>query len=76
MQVQEAQRIPKKVEPQPKEEHTKTYQLNYLPIIKDKERILKAAREKETVNYKGVSIGYQLIYQKKTCRQERARKKC
>ena len=56
MQVQEAQRIPKKVEPQPKEEHTKTYQLNYLPIIKDKERILKAAREKETVNYKGVPI--------------------
>ena len=27
-----------------------------LPKIKDKERILKAAREKETVTYKGVSI--------------------
>ena len=27
-----------------------------LPKIKDKERILKAARENETVPYKGVSI--------------------
>ena len=27
-----------------------------LPKIKDKERILKAAREKETVTYKGVTI--------------------
>ena len=27
-----------------------------LPKIKDKERILKAAREKETVTYKGVPI--------------------
>ena len=27
-----------------------------LPRIKDKERILKAAREKETVTYKGVPL--------------------
>ena len=27
-----------------------------MPKVKDKERILKAAREKETVTYKGVPI--------------------
>ena len=36
-----------------------------LPNINDKERILKAARKKETVTYKGVPIVYQLISQKK-----------
>ena len=45
-----------------------------LPNIKDKERILKAAREKETVTYKGVPIR-QLISQKKPCRQEGVGKK-
>ena len=33
--------------------------------FKDKERILKAAREKESVIYKGIPIDYQLISQKK-----------
>ena len=36
---------------EPKEVHTKTK-----CIIKDKERILKAAREKQLVTYKGVTI--------------------
>ena len=49
-EVQEAQ-SPK--ETGPKEEHTKAYH-DELPKIKGKERILKAAREKETVTYKGV----------------------
>ena len=35
------------------------------------ESILKAAKEKERVTYKGVAIGYQLISQKKPYRQER-----
>ena len=39
----------------PKEEHTKARH-NTLSKMKDKERILKAAREKETVTYKGVPI--------------------
>ena len=39
----------------PKEEHTKAHH-HQLPKIKDKERILKAAREKVTVTYKGVPI--------------------
>ena len=47
-EVQEAQRIPKKLDtPRP-------IIIIKLPKIKDKERILKASREKETVTYKGV----------------------
>ena len=36
--------------------HTTRHIIIILPKIKDKERILKAAREKETVTYKGVPI--------------------
>ena len=39
--------------------------------VKDKERILKAAREKQRVIYKGTPIGYQLIFPQKLCRPER-----
>ena len=46
-----------------------------LAKIKGKERILKAAREKETVTYKGVPIRLPLIFQKKPCRKEGAGKK-
>ena len=52
-EVQEAQRVPKKLDPR---KHTPRYIIIKLPKIKDKERILKAAREKETVTYKGVPI--------------------
>ena len=38
--------------------------------IKDKE-ILKAAREKQRVNYKGATIGYQLIFLEKHHRPEK-----
>ena len=51
--VQETQRIPKKLDPR---KHTPRHIIIKLPKIKDKERILKAAREKETVTYKGVCI--------------------
>ena len=37
-----------------------------LPKIKDKERILKAAREKETVTYKGVPIRLSADYSNET----------
>ena len=37
-------------------EHTLGHIIIKLPKIKDKERIWKAAREKETVTYKGVPI--------------------
>ena len=43
MQVQEAQRVPKKLDPR---KHTPRHIIITLPKIKDKERILKAARAK------------------------------
>ena len=52
-EVQEAQRVPKKLDPR---RNTPRHIIITLPKIKDKERILKAAREKETVTYIGVPI--------------------
>ena len=52
-EVQEAQRVPKKLDPR---RNTPRHIKITLPKIKDKERILKAAKEKETVTYKGVPI--------------------
>ena len=45
-EVQEAQRVPKKLDPR---KHTPRHIIITLAKIKNKERILKAAREKETV---------------------------
>ena len=42
-----------------------------LPKIKDKERILKAAREKETVTYKGVPIRLSANFSKETWQTRR-----
>ena len=50
-EIQEAQRVPKKLD---QRRHTPRHIIITLPKIKNKERILKAAREKETVTYKGV----------------------
>ena len=50
-EVQEAQRVPKKLDPR---RNTPRHIIITLPKIKDKERILKAAREKETLTYKGI----------------------
>ena len=52
-EVQEAQRIPKKLD---RRRNTPRHFIITLPKIKDKERILEAARKKETVTYKGVPI--------------------
>ena len=52
-EIQEAQRVPKKLDPR---KHTPRHIIITLPKMKDKERILKAARENETVTYKGVLI--------------------
>ena len=43
-----------------------------LPKIKDKERILKAAREKETVTYKGVPIRLSTNFSKETLQARRS----
>ena len=53
MQVQEAQRVPKKLDTR---RNTPRHIIIRLHKIKDKERILQAAREKERVTYKGVPI--------------------
>ena len=52
-EVQEAQRVPKKLDPR---KNTPRHIVITLAKLKDKERILKAAREKDTVTYKGVPI--------------------
>ena len=52
-EVQEAQRAPKKLDPR---KHTARHIIITLPKVKERERILKAATEKETVTYKGVPI--------------------
>ena len=52
-EVQEAQRVPKKLD---LNRNTPKHIIIKLLMIKDKERILKAAREKERVTYKGVPI--------------------
>ena len=52
-EIQEAQRVPKKLD---SKKNTSRQFIIKLPKIKDKERILKAARGKDTVTYKGVPI--------------------
>ena len=50
-EVQEAQRVPKKLDPR---RNTPRHIIITLPEIKNKERILEAARQKDTVTYTGV----------------------
>ena len=71
-EIQEAQRVPEKLDPR---RNTPRHIIITLAKIKEKERILKAAREKETVTYKGVPIRLSADFQKKPCRQEGTRKK-
>ena len=71
-EVQEAQRVPKKLDPR---RNTPRHIIIPLHKTKDKERILEAAREKETVTYKGLPIRLSADFSKETCRQEGAGKK-
>ena len=68
IQVQEAQRVPRKLDPK---RNIPRYIIIKLPKIKDEERILKAAREKETVTYKGVPIGLSAAFSKETVQARR-----
>ena len=68
----EAQRVPKKSDPR---RNTPRHIIIKLPKIKDKKRILKAAREQDTVTTKDIPEDYQLISQKKPCSQEGTGKK-
>ena len=68
-EVQEAQRIPKKLDPR---RNTPRHITVILPKIKDKEKILKAAREKETVTYKGVPIILSTDFSEETLQARRS----
>ena len=67
-EVQETQRVPKKLYPK---RDTPKHIIIKLPKIKDKERILKEAREKETVIYKGVPIRLSADFSKETLQAKR-----
>ena len=62
-EVQEAQRVPKKLDPR---KHTPRHIIITLPKMKQNERILEAAREKETVTYKGLPIRLSADFSKET----------
>ena len=66
-QIQEAQRVPYKINPK---RNTRRHILIKLTKIKDKEKILKAAREKKQITYKGSPKSYQQVFQQKFCRPE------
>ena len=72
IQVQELQRVPNKLDPK---RTTSRYIIIKMPKVKDKERILKAAREKHLVTYRGVPIRLSAISQKELCRLEEIGKK-
>ena len=68
-EVQEAQRIPKKLDPR---KHTPRHIIITLAKMKQKERILEAAREKGTVTYKGVPVRLIADFSKETLQSRRA----
>ena len=67
-EVQEAQRVPRKLDSR---RNTPRHTIIKLPKISDKERILQAAREKETVTYKGVPIRLSAVFTKETLQARR-----
>ena len=67
-EVQETQIVPKKLDPR---KHTPRHIIITLPKIKDKERILKAARGKKRVTYKGVPIRLLADFSKETLQARR-----
>ena len=67
-EAQEAQRVPKKLNPR---KHTPRHIIITLHKIKEKERILKAAREKGTDTYKGVPIRLSTDFSKETLQARR-----
>ena len=66
-QVQEAQRVPCRINPR---RNMPRHILIKLTKTKHKERLLKAAREKQQVPYKGNPMCLTAIFQQKLCRPE------
>ena len=71
-EVQEVQRVPKKLD---LSRNTPRHIIITLAKIKDKERLLQATRENETVTYKGVPIRLSADFSKETLQAEEAGKK-
>ena len=67
-EVQEAHTVQKKLDPR---KHTPRHIIITLPKMKEKERILEAAREKDTVTYKGVPIRLSADSSKETLQARR-----
>ena len=67
-EVQGAQRVPKKLD---RRRNTLRHIIIALPKIKDKERILQAAREKDTVTYKRVPIRLSVDFSKESLQARR-----
>ena len=68
IEVQEAQRAPNKVNTK---RTTPRHIIVKMPKVKDKKEILKAAREKQIVTYKGVSIRLLADFSKETLQARR-----
>ena len=69
IQVQEAQRVPNKLDPK---RNTTRYIIIKIPSVK--EIILKAGREKQIVTYKEGPIRLSADFSKELCRQEKTGK--
>ena len=67
-EVQEAQRVPKKLDPR---RSTPKHIIIKLPNIKDKERILKVAREKQKVTSKRIPVTLSVDFSKETLQARR-----
>ena len=67
-EAQEAYRIPNKLDPK---RNTPRHIIIKMPKVKDKDRILKAAREKQRVTYKGVPIRLSADFSKETLQARR-----
>ena len=67
-EIQETQRVPEKLVPK---RNTPRHIIIKLPKIKDKEKILKEARGKERVTYKGVPIRLSAHFSKETLQARR-----
>ena len=67
-EIREAHRVPKKLGPR---RNTPRHIIITLAKIKEKERILKAAREKETLTYKGVPMKLSADFSKETSQARR-----
>ena len=68
MQVQEAQRVPNKMNAK---RPTPRHIIIKMPEVKDKERILKATREKQPFTYRGVPIRPSTVFSKETLQARR-----